>query len=266
MGTCLAELPSDRGILQIIRADRHTQASHKLSVETFAIDEGLMKRKGHDTLYIALLMAAAICAVAAWSTHHDFLSFYAAAQLLRWHPHSLYSLTLQWNAQKTLGMPDFLPWVHPAPEALLFAPLTFLPLSKAFAVWTLISICLLITSAWLFRDEISNMPPSRHFALMAFSCIPICSDLWLGQDAALILVLWVLAWRKLKEGADYTAGLLIGLGLIRYQFALPMLVFFLVLRKWRLLVGVLTTGDSGYMWLGGYSRLPERSTVSRTNQ
>lgn len=191
----------------------------------------------------------ALGAVAAWIAvllvaprESDFMNFYAAGSLLLRHPHSLYSLTAQWTVEKALGKASLATFAHPAPEALLFAPLALLSYHTAFVAWSAINLCLFVLSGWLLRDEIRNLTPGARYVLLAFVWWPIGYGLMLGQDHGLFLLLWVLAWRTWKADDEFACGLWIGLALLRYPFALPMLFFFVALRKWRLLKGAAVSG------------------------
>ena len=171
------------------------------------------------------------------SNPFDFRTFYVAGELLRTQPHALYSLGAQSAAQKAAGNHALLPWAHPAAEAALFVPLTFLSLRAGFAVWSALSILMLAFSGYLLRDELRALRPAAHYALMIFLYVPITVGLLAGQDHALFLLLWVLAWRSLKSGKDFNAGMYAGLSLIRYQFAIPALLCLILLRKWKMLQG-----------------------------
>lgn len=171
------------------------------------------------------------------STPSDFASHYAAGLLARAHPHSLYSLEAQELLQHSLGNFFFLPWAHPAAEALLFAPFTFLNYRVAFGVWAAISVTMLASVIWLLRQEIRALSAETHYALIAFAYTPLANGLISGQDHILFLLLWVGAYRNLKEKRYFMAGMLAGLGLIRYQITVPMLLFFLLRRQWRFLAG-----------------------------
>lgn len=182
-------------------------------------------------------LAAWIAVLIASPNPRDFTVFYAAGQLVVTHPHWLYSL----REQRAL-MGDLMPWAHVAPEALLFAPLTLMKFHYAAAVWDALSIGTFIFSGWLLRDEILRLPAGSRVALLVFSYFPISDGLRVGQDHGFFLLLWVLAYRNWKAGDEFSSGLWIGVSLIRYQFAVPMLFFFVVLRAWKLLQGVAMAG------------------------
>lgn len=182
-------------------------------------------------------LAAWVCILLSVTTPNDFISYYTAAQLLRFHPHELYSVSAQIAAQKAVGNRFYLSWAHLPAEALLFVPLSFLSYPHAFALWAALNLAMIALCIYLLRDEILALKPGGHYALLAFAFLPAAEGLVMGQDHILFLLLWVLAWRCLKNKNDFGVGVLIGLSLIRYQFTLPMLLFIIVLRKWKLLAG-----------------------------
>jgi len=59
----------------------------------------------------------------------------------------------------------------------------------------------------------------------------------LGQDSILLLLLALLAFIALDEGHDVRSGLLVSLGLFKFQFILPIILLFLLWRKWRFVFG-----------------------------
>jgi hypothetical protein len=184
------------------------------------------------SLFLAWLLTALFAA-----SPSDFYSYYAAGKLALTNPHSLYSLEAQAVLQRSLGNSYFLPWVHPAAEALLFAPFTFFRYAVAFDIWVAISLTMLAIVIWLLRRDILALSAETHYALMAFAYTPLAGGLTNGQDHILFLLLWVGAYRNLEEKRYFTAGMLAGLSLIRYQFTVPMLLFFLLKRQWRFLAG-----------------------------
>ena len=136
------------------------------------------------------------------SRSKDFMSYYAAGTLARTAPDRLYSLERQQEIELPLtDAPSFLPWVHPAAEALLFAPLSALPYRTAFAVWAVINAALLALSLWLLRRRLRAMGEGTY-AIAAVCGIPILAGFWGGQDHLLTLLLWVLGYLHAEEGRD----------------------------------------------------------------
>jgi hypothetical protein len=59
-----------------------------------------------------------------------------------------------------------------------------------------------------------------------------------GQDSLIFFLLLAAALANLERGSDLMAGALLGLGLFRFQIVLPIAVFFLIWRRWRVLGGL----------------------------
>lgn len=173
----------------------------------------------------------------------DFRSFYAAGETLRTHPAALYSLNAQMAAQRAVGATVFLPWAHLAAEALFFVPLSLLTWRHAFYVWTAFSIALLLLAGASLGEELGSLRPIDRLGLAAVVFVPAMIGLLIGQDHGLMLLLWVLAWRKWREGDEFASGVFIGIGLIRYQFAIPFLFCLIALRKWKAIKGAGLSGS-----------------------
>jgi Glycosyltransferase family 87 len=132
-----------------------------------------------------------------------------------------------------------LPFLHPPCEALLFAPLSFLSFGTAFLAWDVLNVLLLLACGFVLRSE-----PSGGFSspipwlLAGLGFFPVFIVLLQGQDSILLLLLFTLAYCSLKRGADFAAGICLGLGLLRPQIVLPFLAMLMFRRhRGRLLGG-----------------------------
>lgn len=167
----------------------------------------------------------------------DFRSYYAAGELARHQPHALYSAAAQWKAQLAVGPGSFYPWAHLPPEAALMAPLTLMPFKTAFALWQAVNLFLLIAAVYPLKTYFSG------FSAVAVALIPAFIGFCDGQDCILTLLLFVFAFLSLKAGNEFRAGCILGIGLIRYEITLPLLLSFLVGRRWRVIAGAAVTGS-----------------------
>ncbi len=199
---------------------------------------------------------------------YDFRAFYGAGWLLLHHPTQLFNLSVQTAVQNAVVCPMVrgVPFYHPAYEALLFAPFTFLSYRYAYIAFVVFSLLLLALCYRLAPSaadpRIAKIPRSLFF----FLCFPAFMGIAEGQDSIVFLLIACLLWRALSSGRDRTAGILLALGLFKLQVALGLL-FFLVLylsppRRTRLLLAwlpsaaavaltcLLITGPSGMAtWL-----------------
>ena len=167
----------------------------------------------------------------------DFRSYYAAGELMRHQPHLLYSIPAQFKTQMSIGAGSFYPWAHLPPEAALMAPLTLLPFKTAFNLWQGINVVLLIAAVVPLRSYFSG------YSAVAVTIIPAFTGLAVGQDHILTLLVFVFAYLSLKEGKEFQAGSILGIGLIRYGITVPLLLFFLAARRWRVLAGSAVSGS-----------------------
>lgn len=167
----------------------------------------------------------------------DFTAFYAAATLVRsGYAVDIYNPSAQFSAQA--GFTDDselrrgpLRYIHPPFEALLFVPFTFFPYRAAFILWDLANVGMLVAVAVSLRATL--LPGSGiHIwdLLLGLSAFfPIFANFFQGQDAILLLLVVVLAFRAMKLRADFSAGCWMALGLFRFQLVIPLA---LVLAFW----------------------------------
>ena len=169
--------------------------------------------------------------------HGDFSAFYRTGVMVRaGELHRLYDPQNQLAFDRKLfpGLNRFPPYYfyHPPFEALLLTPLAFLPYRTAFWIWTISSFVLL----WISGKILSRAFPELQrtvkipltFLLLAF--FPVIMIFLQGQDSALLLLLVTCAFAQLNGGRKLSAGVLLALGLFKFQFIIPLAV----LLGWRL--------------------------------
>ena len=121
----------------------------------------------------------------------DFRSFYAAGYLARTQPAHLYDLARQMWAQHTLVSPKgFLPFYHPAYEALIYAPFSLLNYQYAYSSFLAFNMLLLLAAFFVARQafsapiEIWQPQPGSMF----FIFLPLLIAAMQGQDSILLLL------------------------------------------------------------------------------
>jgi hypothetical protein len=169
---------------------------------------------------------------------YDFGHFYATAMMLRGDATAhLYDQNLQTEYQeRTLHRPGVLPFISPPFVALAFVPLTFLPYAQAYLIFGLMSIVVWVWFALRTR-RFSGLLPFRHLAV-CFTALPLWRALNLGQLAFIALALLTLCYVSLREAREFKAGIWAGLLLFRFQLVLPLLIVWLVRKRWRSLAGM----------------------------
>ena len=160
-----------------------------------------------------------------------FPVFYTAGKLVRYDVRGLYSQHLQ-NLFHPLndGVGYFF---HLPYETILLVPLSYLPQTLAFALWTLLNLGCLLGVAGILR---------RHFPqfawMMPFAFGPTLSLLLNGQDLGILALLVALAFDRFAQEKDLQAGTMLALGLFKFPLIVP-LVAILAFRYWRVLMGFL---------------------------
>jgi hypothetical protein len=167
----------------------------------------------------------------------DFKSYYAAGKLARLDAHALYSIPAQAQEQAAIQSGRFFPWAHLPPEAALLSPFTLASFKTAFDLWQAVNLLLLMVALYPLKSYF------RGYSAAALALTPVAIGLCVGQDHILMLLIFVLTFLSLKSGKEFRAGGMLGIGLLRYEIALPFLLFFLVARRWRVLAGAAVSGS-----------------------
>ena len=163
----------------------------------------------------------------------DFMDFYwAGSMVAHGHGSELYNAALSPVPQ---------PYCHLPFEAIMFVPLSLLPLRTAFRCWGLVQILAMGLSLCLLWKYIPANAISR-LALYSAIIFPFGGSLLIGQDGATFLLLLVLAFRAMKSGNEPLAGAWLGLALFRFQLLIPLLAIILLKRRWRVLGGLVAMG------------------------
>ena len=185
--------------------------------------------------------------------HHDFLSFYTGATLVRQaQAEELYDLDAQRLIQESLAPAneDVIPFIRPSYYALILAPLSFLPFGAAFWAWIVFQTMLLF-GCWAWAG--------RYFGwdAMIFGAIyfPTAAGVTNAQDCVFLLAIGIGAYVLAERKRDYWSGLVLGLGLIKFHlfFLLPLVV--LIQKRFRMFAGYCAAGIIAFgifLVLGGF--------------
>jgi glycosyl transferase family 87 len=162
----------------------------------------------------------------------DFSAFYLAGWLVR---------TSQIDKLYPLHPPTF-DFIHPAYEAPLFVPLSFLPPRIAYLVWIGVNLALVSLIVYLLRHRIKELRSiGRFFPIaLAVAFFPVPYAIAQGQDSLLLAVLVALAFLKMKAGDEFSAGVLLGFGAFRFQLLIPIVLLFLAWKMWKPIAGVIS--------------------------
>jgi Glycosyltransferase family 87 len=174
----------------------------------------------------------------------DLRAFYAAGTILRsGHGAQLYDYNYQEQVQNAVVgfRANALPFLYPSFAALPFVPLSLLSYRAAFFVWLGLNLGLLILAGSLLHPWLPYFAARSWVALPAFyGCLfGVSIALVQGQISFLLLVVYCGAWALLRQERPFLAGLLISIGLMKFQIAIPILVLFLLWKQWRVVSGFL---------------------------
>jgi hypothetical protein len=144
----------------------------------------------------------------------DFSMFYSAGAMVRTHPGGIYDDTGDSS------------YTHPAYEAILFAPLSFLSYRAAYFTFALANLVMLLL---VWRSL--KLP----WDLVAFA--PLSITLLFGQDAIVFLAILCAAWVAARKGRSDLCGVMLGLDMFRFQNVLPIALFLLFWGEWKVIRG-----------------------------
>jgi hypothetical protein len=177
----------------------------------------------------------------------DFRQLYTGGYLARTDPANLYEYARQKEVQDAfVGKEEgLLPFIRPAYEAWLVAPLTRLPYRIAYFSFLCINLLLLIACFFIGRDIFSRkgIIAQPRPGLQLFAFFPVTVAMLQGQDSILFLLGLCLVYRFLKLDRRLLAGAVLGLLLLKPQVALPMLLFLIARYGLSLFVGFAVGGS-----------------------
>jgi hypothetical protein len=196
---------------------------------------------------VLLLCQVLICIAGAkrsLSGQVDFRSFYTAGAIVRsGHGSQLYDYDYQQQAQTALVGPraNALPFLYPAFAALPFVPLSMVSYRAGFLILLVVNLGLLLLTAFLLRPWLPRFRERSGLALPAlYGCLfGVSVALMQGQLSFLLLAIYCGSWVLLRKERSFLAGMLLSLGLIKFQIAIPVFALFLFWRHWRFVAGFL---------------------------
>jgi hypothetical protein len=172
----------------------------------------------------------------------DFVVYWATGQQLAHHANP-YDRVALLHIERAAGLPDrYGPmFMRNPPNTLLLAyPLGFLPLKAASVVWpTALCLCLVVSVYILWR-MFGKRGGHRHWLGYSFAPALICL---INGQAALFSLLGLVVFLRLHRSHPFLAGLSLWLCTTKPHLFLPfglvMLIWIVVTRSYRLLLGSL---------------------------
>jgi hypothetical protein len=166
------------------------------------------------------LWAAAGTYISQYAVRNDFRLAYGAATMgIKQGYSHLYDLAAQKSAIEGLGLgfnPQ--PFISPPPLAWLVTPLLVLPFGVALVVWTLLLIAALCWTGYLLAPA-GKFVKAAHLALL-LGVFPVAFGVMVGQPGAWVAAAVATAWWLMRNDRPASAGLVLGLIILKPQLAL----------------------------------------------
>jgi len=177
----------------------------------------------------------------------DFRVFYSGGYLLRSGQASqIYDDNRVKNIQDELvsSSPWVLPFTHPAYETMLFVPFSLLRYQAAYFTFLGFNLLCLVIGYWFLRTRFGPLRERWRWLspLAVLGFMPVPAVLMQGQDSLILLALFTAALAFMDSGFELTAGLLLGVGMFKFQILIPIGFLFFVWRRWQILFGTVISG------------------------
>lgn len=182
------------------------------------------------------------------SNYDDFGNYYFYSSLMR-NGTDIYRIKSEQEAKiaKEMRMLTYNQDVNNAPFVyLIITPLTFIKYKVASFVWFLLNNVLFLLSLLIIislaRDKLSFDLPTMAALFMAFSFQPLQENIWSGNLNIFVLFLLAVSFLFLKEGKGWLGGIPLAIVfMIKHQFGLVLLLFFLWKKEYSLFLSTLFT-------------------------
>jgi hypothetical protein len=200
----------------------------------------------------------------------DFRPFYTGGYMIRTgHREDLCNYDAQKRFEDALvpvNIDFMLPIIHLPFEELGFVPLSFFSYRTAYWMFLTLNLGLVVICVRLLRPKMQVMSNRwRWFPALLFAAFyPISRAAVQGQDSIILLTLFAAALGALDKGNELAAGILVGIGAFKFQIAIPILLLFLLWRRWRFCAGFAVSGVSAALvslWLVGFHGAREYATT-----
>jgi hypothetical protein len=187
----------------------------------------------------------------------DFRQLYVGGFMIRTgHAREMYDYDTQQRFEDTLvpvEKQNPLLVSHLAFEELLFVPLSLLSYRTAYWAFMALNVALLGLCVGSLRHRLRVLPDWLP-ALLIPAFFPISRTMEKGQDSIIVLTLLAVALWALDHEKEFVAGLLIGVGIFKFQIVIPIALLFVIWRRWSLSAGLaISSGAAGLLslWLVG---------------
>ena len=208
-------------------------------------------RRSSWLVAVVLNAGLALASLVLWAiayTHRltlgaDFTAFYTGWSLVvNGLGHRLYDYHLQTVVQQQLlgGQHlagGLLPFNYPPHVALLFAPLAYLSLARAYLVWSVLQLSVLMWLAevlWKHLKEEGVSAQNRFLFISAVAALPaVLATLYLGAFSIFMLLCSLNFALALRQNDDLRAGLWVVFLSLKPQVAVVPALVLVATRRWK---------------------------------
>ncbi len=187
----------------------------------------------------------------------DFITLYGAGIAYRTDLARLYDFSAQAAIQQSLIAPTVLPglnpFISPPYVAAAYSVFTYLPLSSAFIIWTIISLGFTLIAVRLLTNlntgTRNNEPGYWQLAIIVLSFFPFIEGFQVGQNHSLTLLLITCLLLFSLTDHWFLSGCMAGLLIYKPQFIIGFLILWIIWRKYKALLGFLLVA---VLWVGSF--------------
>ncbi len=175
----------------------------------------------------------------------DYIQFYAAGTTLRQgQSPELYNFAFQGQLELSIAGPalnSFHAFLTPPFFAWLYVPLSFLPYTWSFILWSLLGLLFI----WASLKLLESSKPVSAF-LWSLTWFPVFAAISFGQNSLLSLLLFSLTYWLWRKDKALVAGLISSLLLFKPQMILGLGLLWLLewRQSWKSLLGLFLGGSA----------------------
>jgi hypothetical protein len=185
----------------------------------------------------------------------DFVHYYVLGKIaLERNEPLLYDyqgqLQLSRLAIPGLAGESYLP-IYAPQVSLLYSPFAMLPYLWAAALWMIFSAAIYAVCCYaVWRSTPNLQGEGATIAILALALPAFFNLIAFGQNSAIALCAFVLAYLGLRSRKPFFAGMALGMLLYKPQLGIAAAVLFVLTLEWRLILGGLVTAASqlGIAW------------------
>lgn len=152
----------------------------------------------------------------------DFPDFYVAARMVQeGRGPELYNPAVQLHFQQRYAGRVGTLFIHPPFETLLYLPLSYASLERAYLLWSLVNLAFFVLVAKVLGRQVFTQWDWRLLPVLFFLFPPVLLNFVQGQDSVLLLLLLVLAFWAFQNEHSIMAGCLLACGLFKFHLIIP---------------------------------------------